>query len=189
MVNSWRVFTCNWLSCHCLLLVRVSIAMIKYHDQNNIERKKVISSNSLCPPSRKMVAGTQTGKEPRGRNWSRGHGGHYLLPCSTLPVQPVWLYHLGPAKVNQTLPHQSLIKTIIMTCLQTIPRKVVSQLSPFLPNDLGLSQTLIKAASKCLNLPLNHNINEGLVGSRDSTYILPLFFRYRDYSYTHHVWL
>lgn len=94
-----------------ILLVRVSITAVKCHDQNQLEKERIISVHS----SYSIIQGSQ------GRNseWERGaelmlrpwRSAAYCLACS-------WLALLASSSHPGELPHQSPIKKTLW-CLTT----------------------------------------------------------------------
>ena len=77
---------------YAIASVRVSIAVMKQHDQKQLGGETVyLTSTSLLQSLKEVRTGTQTGQEPRGGSWCRGRGGVLLTGCSPWLVQPAFL--------------------------------------------------------------------------------------------------
>lgn len=100
------------LSCRCLILVRLSIAMIKHHDQKCLGEERLFSSYCL-----QFII-----QENQGRNLETGPEAesmeeHWLLTCSPRLLQPrTTCLCMAPPTVNT--PHP---------CLQATLRKLLSE--------------------------------------------------------------
>lgn len=135
------------LSCRCLILVRLSIAMIKHHDQKCLGEERLFSSYCL-----QFII-----QENQGRNLETGPEAesmeeHWLLTCSPRLLQPVFLYHLGPPAwawlLLQWIPHTHACRPLSESCFL--------KWDSLFPNGSGLCETDIKPASTYLDVLLNH---------------------------------
>jgi hypothetical protein len=59
------------------VLVRVTIAVMKHHDQKQLGEERVYMAYQ-CSSLKEVRTGTQARQEPGGRSWCRGHGGVLL---------------------------------------------------------------------------------------------------------------
>jgi len=103
-------------------LVRATTAVMKHHDQKQFGKKGFLCLilPYHCSSSKEVRTGTQTGQEPEGRGWGRGHGGMLftsllLMDCSAwFLIDPrTTSPGTAPPRVGWALPHQSLCSRIL----------------------------------------------------------------------------
>jgi len=116
------LYVCMYVAFACVftfmcVLLRVTIAVIKHHDQSNLGRKGSIwlTLPYHCSSMKEIRTGTQTGQESGGRSWYRSHGG-VLLTCLLLWfIQPALLQNQHqqsrccPTHSGLGPPHGSLL--------------------------------------------------------------------------------
>lgn len=61
------------------ILARVSIAVIRHYCQQKLGEERVYFASQLISAITEGNQGKNSGQEPGGRNWSRGHGRVLLL--------------------------------------------------------------------------------------------------------------